>query len=174
MLPCNSILCPLDFSESSLSALDTAVSLAENFGASFVVLHVFAPILAAGDTYGLAYPDLESVDEERKTACLDRMRSLVKERQELDLRVQFDLRVGDAAEEIVEAAKEGIDLLVISTHGLTGWRHLVFGSTAEHVVRLAPCPVLTVRAKSESVRTADATESAQQADAGRDGLFIAP
>ena len=174
MLPCNSILCPLDFSESSLSALDTAVSLAENFGASLVVLHVIAPILAAGDTYGLAYPDLDAVEEERKTECLGRMRSLVEERQTLDLRVQYDLRVGDAAEEIVEAAKMDIDLLVICTHGLTGWRHLVFGSTAEHVVRLAPCPVLTVRAKSEKVKIADAAEQRQQSEAGRDGLFIAP
>jgi nucleotide-binding universal stress UspA family protein len=54
---------------------------------------------------------------------------------------------GDAAGEIVLIAeKEHVDLIVIATHGWTGLRHLVFGSVAEKVVRLAPCPVLTIRA----------------------------
>jgi universal stress protein A len=54
---------------------------------------------------------------------------------------------GDAAGEIVLiAGKEHVDLIVIATHGWTGLRHLVFGSVAEKVVRLAPCPVLTIRA----------------------------
>jgi nucleotide-binding universal stress UspA family protein len=53
--------------------------------------------------------------------------------------------VGDPAEEIVRLAKtESVDLLVISTHGVTGWRHLVFGSVAEKIIRLADCPVLVI------------------------------
>jgi universal stress protein A len=54
---------------------------------------------------------------------------------------------GDAGYEIVRIARdERADLIVIATHGLTGWRHLIFGSVAERVVRSAACPVLTVRA----------------------------
>jgi universal stress protein A len=54
---------------------------------------------------------------------------------------------GDAADEIVRIGEEEkADLIVIATHGMTGWRHLIFGSVAEKVVRRAGCPVLTVRA----------------------------
>jgi nucleotide-binding universal stress UspA family protein len=57
-------------------------------------------------------------------------------------------RVGLASHEIVEAAKElNVDLIVIATHGYTGWKHLCIGSTAERVVRAAPCPVFVVREK---------------------------
>ena len=56
------------------------------------------------------------------------------------------IRYGDASREIVRIAREEeADVIVIATHGLTGWRHLVFGSVAEKVVRLAECPVLTIR-----------------------------
>jgi len=55
--------------------------------------------------------------------------------------------LGGAADEIIRiSGEEKVDLIVIATHGQTGWRHMVFGSVAEKVVRLAPCPVLTVRA----------------------------
>jgi nucleotide-binding universal stress UspA family protein len=62
--------------------------------------------------------------------------------------VQSTVRTGLAAFEIVEAAKElDVDLIVIATHGYTGWKHFAIGSTAERVVRAAPCPVLVVREK---------------------------
>jgi nucleotide-binding universal stress UspA family protein len=58
--------------------------------------------------------------------------------------------LGGAADEIIRIGeKEKVDLIVIATHGQTGWRHLVFGSVAERVVRLAPCPVLTIRVPHE-------------------------
>ena len=61
---------------------------------------------------------------------------------------QFALRTGIAWHEIVEAAKElDVDLIVTATHGYTGWKHFCIGSTAERVVRSAPCPVLVVREK---------------------------
>jgi nucleotide-binding universal stress UspA family protein len=59
-----------------------------------------------------------------------------------------DIRTGVPSHEIVEAAKEAdVDLIVIATHGYTGWKHFCIGSTAERVVRAAPCPVLVVREK---------------------------
>jgi nucleotide-binding universal stress UspA family protein len=64
------------------------------------------------------------------------------------------LRVGSPAREICEAAKEsGADLLVLGSHGSTGWRYFCIGSTAEHVVRAAPCSVLVVREKEHDFGT---------------------
>jgi nucleotide-binding universal stress UspA family protein len=64
------------------------------------------------------------------------------------LTVQANVRVGLPSDDIVEAARElDSDLIVIATHGYTGWKHLCLGSTAERVVRCAPCPVLVVREK---------------------------
>jgi len=61
---------------------------------------------------------------------------------------QSALRTGIASHEIVEAAKElDVDLIVMATHGYTGWKHFCIGSTAERVVRTAPCPVFVVREK---------------------------
>ena len=62
--------------------------------------------------------------------------------------VNSSVRIGHAPNEITKAAKDlDIDLIIIATHGYTSWRHLCIGSTAEHVVRTAPCPVLVVREK---------------------------
>jgi len=64
-----------------------------------------------------------------------------------ELHVRQIVVLGEAADEIVRMSEEQrVDLIVIATHGQTGWRHMVFGSVAEKVVRLAPCPVLTIRA----------------------------
>ena len=66
----------------------------------------------------------------------------------MDLSAKLILRNGLAAHEIVQAAKGmDADLVIIATHGHSGLRHLVIGSTAERVVRAAPCPVLVVREK---------------------------
>jgi nucleotide-binding universal stress UspA family protein len=62
--------------------------------------------------------------------------------------IKWSLRTGVAAHEIVTAAKElDADLIVIASHGLTGWKHFAIGSTADRVARAAPCPVLVVREK---------------------------
>ena len=62
--------------------------------------------------------------------------------------VQSIVRTGLPAQEIVEAAKQfDVDLIIIATHGYTGWKHFAIGSTAERVVRAAPCPVMVVREK---------------------------
>jgi nucleotide-binding universal stress UspA family protein len=67
-----------------------------------------------------------------------------------ELHVRQIVALGEAADEIIRISEETkADLVVIATHGQTGWRRLVFGSVAEKVVRLAPCPVLTIRAPHE-------------------------
>jgi nucleotide-binding universal stress UspA family protein len=145
MLPFKRILCPLDFSGPSYEALKDAVEVATHFGASLCLLHV-VPVLAVpvdpNFGYGVEqYTEVHLADAERKLG------EIAAQRVPPGLKCQTRVRLGEAAGEIVRAAEdEGADLIVIATHGLTGWRHLVFGSVAENVVRQAHCPALVIRA----------------------------
>ena len=139
------ILVPVDFSDCSRKALAYAVPFAEQFGASLVVLHVIPPYYAV-DPYGLA--QIERIEAELEQNGRSRLTELVIDTVPSDINAGILLRHGRATAEIVDAAKElEIDLIIISTHGHTGLKHVVFGSTAENVIRHAPCPVLTVREK---------------------------
>ncbi len=148
------ILCPIDFSNISLHALNTATELVRQFGGELLVLHVVAPWVTAPDFATLTIPPMLPSDDERKAEALDDLQGIVAEKTPLDVPVHCQVRLGDAAEEIVAAAADA-DLVVISTHGLTGWRHLLFGSVAECVVRTAPCPVLTLRATPATVKAGE-------------------
>jgi len=89
-------------------------------------------------------------EENLKAAVEDSMRKILNERISKDLDVESIVTFGDAANTIIRTAEEkSIDLIVISTHGRTGWQRFLLGSVAEKVVRLAPCPVFAVRAKGE-------------------------
>jgi universal stress protein A len=149
MLPLKKILCPTDFSEPSYAALGHAVELAAHFDAELCLLHVVPFSLASpADFTGISAvmmagpPDAERLDEATRLlqeAAASRVPSGVKSRCEV--------KMGYADKEIVCAAIDGnFDLLVIATHGLSGWRHMVFGSVAEAIVRQSRCPVLTVHA----------------------------
>ena len=87
--------------------------------------------------------------EELKANAEENLRALVQAARESGIKRATSIsRSGMPAHEIVEAAKESdVDLIVIATHGYTGWKHFCIGSTAERVVRAAPCSVLVVREK---------------------------
>jgi nucleotide-binding universal stress UspA family protein len=137
------ILVPVDFSECSKKALTYALPLAKQFGATITVLHVVPPYYAA-DPYGLT--QYERIEAELRAVGQKKLTTLVQEYVSDDVQSSIVVTNGRAATEIVEVArKQDADLIVISTHGYTGLKHVVFGSTAEHVVRHATCPVLTVR-----------------------------
>ena len=146
MLPVKKILCPTDFSEPSLVALETARELAEHFDAELRVLHVLA--LAPpfpGGVVMVAAPDAYPSDAERFEVARERLDELIREHLPEHPRVVPEVRMGDAPHEIVFVAEQtDADLIVIGTHGETGWRHLAFGSVAETIVRMAHRPVLTV------------------------------
>jgi len=139
------ILVPTDFSESAKYALPFAIDLAQKYGASLHVLHVVEPIVAPVDfawgTY--SYPDIEKqlsgfVDES--------LEKIVKEQIPADIPCESTNLHGKPWREIVAFAKEGeMDIIVMATHGLSGFSHALYGSTAEKVVRKAHCPVLIVR-----------------------------
>ena len=141
------ILVPTDFSATADLALTQARDLAEAFGASLHLLHVFEdPYTAAAyapEVFATISP------EYRDAALADAARQL-DERLDAAGRKELsgttDLVVGPPAREIVRfAASHGIDLIVMGTHGRSGLAHLLLGSVAERVVRTAPCAVLTVR-----------------------------
>jgi len=147
MFNIKTILCPTDFSENSLAALDVAAEFAERFDAELHVLHVLPLLGASFDLATLGVPDMLPPMEDQRHEVLVELEDVVAKRVTEGFLPECEVRIGDPAETIDNFALEiGADLIVISTHGRTGWRHLVFGSVAEAVVRTAACPVLTVRA----------------------------
>lgn len=144
-MPTSKILFPTDFSEGALSALPYAVDYARSCGAKLVLLHVVYDIATAS---GLYVPHI-SVDEMYRELEANARKQLENFGAELrqDIKnVEYVVLRGVPYEEILRFAKEnGIDLIVIGTHGRKGLDRFLFGSTAEKVVRYAHCPVLTVR-----------------------------
>lgn len=141
------ILVPVDFSPLSKKALLYAARLAQQFNAELNLFHVVEPeIPPAYDGYMIVPP---AISNGSSAACTEQMKALATSvRNSAVPRVNQIVRCGLASIEIVEAAKEfDVDLIVIATHGYTGWKHFAIGSTAERVVRAAPCPVLVVREK---------------------------
>ena len=140
------ILAPIDFSPASKNAFKYAIRFAEEFGGELTLLHVLEPESMTGF---MAIPEATAFVESDIIAAGKNLRSLIASvRHDKIERPHWKVRAGLPSHEIVEAAKEmDVDLIVIATHGYTGWKHFCIGSTAERVVRAAPCPVLVVREK---------------------------
>ena len=140
------ILVPTDFSETSKKAVQYAVRFTEQFGCEIVLLHVIEPVTAvAGAPLAV---DIFPEAEEDAIAAEAELGWIAKRSRNHRNSFTSVVRIGHAPNEITKAAKElDVDLIMIATHGYTSWRHLCIGSTAERVVRTAPCPVLVVREK---------------------------
>ena len=140
------ILVPTDFSATSDAALDFAKMIAETLGASLHLLHVFEDPFVAGAFAAEAYTPMPPATRQ---ALIDDANARLTHRLTPDEQTWFrgttEIIVGVSAPAIVEYAREtNADLIVMGTHGRTGMAHLLIGSVAERVVRLSPCPVLTV------------------------------
>jgi nucleotide-binding universal stress UspA family protein len=143
MLPFKKILYPTDFSEASYEALKAANELALHFSADLCLVHVVSPVVQASPDFAPSVLPLQEMGASAEKS----LREVAKQRVSKELPVREIVVLGEAADEIIRMSEEQkVDLIVIATHGQTGWRHFVFGSVAEKVVRLAPCPVLTIRA----------------------------
>lgn len=139
------ILVPTDFSPSSEGAAQHAAELAKVFSALVVVLHVMESDFDYKG-YGLDADAIPVIQEELQAAIEGQLAQVGGTFPE-SVSTSLHVRRGAAWHEIVEAAREhAADLVVMGTHGHTGLEHVLLGSTAEKVVRSAPCPVLTVRA----------------------------
>ena len=151
MFPIKKILCPTDFSEPAATGLEAALELGEKFSAELLLTHVIMPsdvtgsVMVVAGTVAEGFHTPLTIQELEKNAN-ERMQKLAQER--IPARQAFRSRIifGRPAEEIARLAEEeAVDLIVIATHGASGWGRIFFGSVAEKVVRLAECPVLTVK-----------------------------
>ena len=139
-----SILVPLDFSPPSKKALGYAVAVARQFKAKLTLLHVVEPI--ATPDFAPSFP-LVMEDDKLIAAAKSELGRVVKAtRVPRGIVEKILVRFGRSFHEIADAARtRKANLIIISTHGYTGLKHAVLGSTTERVVRHAPCPVLVVR-----------------------------
>jgi nucleotide-binding universal stress UspA family protein len=138
------ICCAVDFSETSLEALETAIDLALRFRADLTLFHAYqVPGYTLPEGIAFARP---SIVQQHTDAVMQRMYELKTKVESEGLRdVEVVTELGEPSWEIVRYAEHsGADLIVLGTHGRTGISHALMGSTAEKVVRRAPCPVLTI------------------------------
>ncbi len=141
------IVCPTDFSPTSSRAVDYAATLAASFGAELVLLHVIPEMTYPMRSFGIS-ASMEHIQEElhKKASETLEQRAAEAKAAKPELNVRCALRDGEPHNETMACAKEeSADMIVMGTHGHTGITHALLGSTAEKVVRLASCPVLTVR-----------------------------
>ena len=146
MFKLKKILCPTDFSEGSLEALRYAISLARSNQSRLILMYVvnqkmFYEGLSLASACSPEALGKEMADEARRRL---KMLIPVEEREGIDW--EMNIRSGSPGREIVRYAKENdVDMIVIGTTGHSGVERMMFGSTAEKVVRAAHCAVLTVR-----------------------------
>ncbi|MFW6140226.1 MAG: universal stress protein [Acidobacteriota bacterium] len=151
MLPIKKILWPTDFSKPSYVALSTAQELAKHFSAELTIVNVITPIPVVSSPNGPAGFDVSLYQEQIKETSKKSLQDVIQKKISKEIKTQSKIVTGSAPDEIVKTAEEeNADLIVIATHGETGWRHLVFGSVAEKVVRFATCPVLTIHEPKEN------------------------
>ncbi|MBI3940860.1 MAG: universal stress protein [Acidobacteria bacterium] len=139
----NNIVMATDFSEASLIALETALSLALESKATLHLLHV-VELPATGDPEAVG--EVEALAGRLCDEGKQRLEALIPENKEQDLTIETAVLRGSPASQIARFAKRiEADLLVVGTHGRRGWARVVMGSTAEQLLRHAPCQVLVVK-----------------------------
>jgi len=140
------ILCPIDFSKPSEAALAQAEEIARTFGAELLVAHIVEPMI-----YPVAYgmPPVAPIDYEdaARTSAAKALEPVVARLVQAGIKASPLVDTGAASMRICDLVGEKrCDLVVLATHGYTGLKHVLLGSTAERVVRHSACPVLTVKA----------------------------
>ena len=153
------ILLPTDFSGCANYALPYAAAIARATKAQIICVHVVEPVVPAVGYTGLADPmPIADISEQLEDSAERQLPKLAECEECTGLNVEEVIVHGDAAAEIVRVASEqDVDLIVISSHGRTGFGRIIFGSTAESVVRHASCPVLVVKPPPE-----EETEDSEQ------------
>lgn len=155
MATIKTVLCPTDLSEESRPTLEAACEWAKRFGAELHLLHVVAGLSNPYPYLGPPFNEAASWEVMIRQRAQAALEALPLPRGAGTLKVVRELRSGSPAANIVDYAKEtGSDLIVMGTHGRSGFSHLLLGSVAEHVVRRAACSVLTVRPAASPKPTA--------------------
>jgi nucleotide-binding universal stress UspA family protein len=153
------ILVPVDFSDRSREGLGYAIAFANEFGAKIILLHA-TYIGYIYSSEGLAIYDIRGLQKAARKKAQRRMRELVRSVNFEDVKFEMIFTEGSPVLDICAFAKDhDVDLIITSTHGLSGFQHVLIGSIAERVVRHAPCSVLVVPSHPQ-VRTANLVKSA--------------
>lgn len=149
------VLVPVDFSPGTRHVLELASTFARSFGASIELFHVWQPppLVSAPITVLSADADgrTMTLEDLGRNAATTQLKEMLAELKKLGpVEAHCAVGIGNPAYEIIEAAAHGgYDLIVMGTHGRSGFAHALLGSVAEKVVRRARCPVLTVRTEGE-------------------------
>ncbi len=147
MMPITKIICPTDFSEASSHAVRAAGEMAAQLGAELVLMHVVAPVPVMPEFNDAPPFDVVGYERALLARAEKALNEMVASLLPKTLRVRLITSVGHAADVICRTAEsERAGLVVIATHGMTGWRHYVFGSVAQKVVQHTALPVLLIRA----------------------------
>jgi len=145
MLPFKKIMSPTDFSEPSDLALEAAIELAEHFSSELLLVHVLTPISAAPAMTGHSAINFSEIMNEMRTSTDNLLNHMIENKIPDHVKAKSRLLEGLPADEISRCAgEENVDLIVISSHGRSGWRRLMFGSVTDKVIRIAMRPVLIV------------------------------
>ena len=146
------ILLPTDFSEGSVAVIPYVLSLAKKYDANIDILHVIHEFIDMTDFY-VPHISYDVMEEGMETAARENMQKFCSEHFEGKVDFKVHTRKGTPFLEIINAARElDTDLIVMGTHGRTGIDHILFGGTAEKVVRKSPVPVMTIRAKGKDFK----------------------
>ena len=150
------ILVPLDFSDYSREALRAAKEFASVYGATVDALHVVPEALHPAFYVG-GVKSIYDMDPDIEETVQERLDAFVSETDGPAVEVRINVKVGNAAPDIVQFVDDHeIDLVTMSTHGRTGLDRFLLGSVAEKIVRHVRCPVITMKAFGHSFLTADA------------------
>ena len=148
MLPPKLILSPIDFSDSSHAALDVAADFAARFGAELLLVHVVPAIPDLPENVSVLKEG--EYDQSLDDAAAKRLADLAATLAPKNVKARTEMgTANDVGMELVRIAEhEHADMIIIATHGMTGWHKIAFGSVAEKVVKQASCPVLVLRANA--------------------------
>lgn len=139
------VLVPIDFSDYSKNSLKYAVNFVKCFNAQIILVYVVEPTIYPPD-FSMGQIAIPAVDPDIDNRSKEELKRLAETEIPAELHCKAIVKTGKPFIEIIEtASEEDVDLIIIATHGHTGVEHILFGSTAEKVVRKAPCPVLTLR-----------------------------
>jgi universal stress protein A len=145
------VLCPIDFSEHSLAALEIALKVVQQNDATLYLLNVAPTPAGAAGFQPVPLDPYPIVEKDRR----EQLEKLARERIPAAVRCETLVTSGDPAERVLETARGlSADLIVMGTHGRKGLGHLVLGSAAERVVRESPMPVLTTHSTTRVRKTA--------------------
>jgi nucleotide-binding universal stress UspA family protein len=148
MLPPKLILSPIDFSDSSHGALDVAADFATRLGAELLLVHVVPAIPDLPENVSILKEG--EYDQSLQDAATKRLSDLAAKLAQKNVKARTEVgNANDVGMELVRSAERNhADMIIIATHGMTGWHKIAFGSVAEKVVKQASCPVLVLRANA--------------------------